>query len=333
MMNTPLEQILEQRRRQKALAARNAQKARQPVQDERKEAVAARRDPSSKQAAAKTTVRQAQPPKALPKPTYRPLTGLIYEDDERPQARIEMAVRNWRDRDKAYDEGPVTRPPLRKPPAFEDGVKQWQENKKPPLYIQPMVGPTQDLKQQAGMRAGFTPEAQDAFRRTHVVLKPPHFEPGRGGGYFGDSGIIDIMANPGGYQRAQRTMAHEFGHKWFEQRLTPDEQAGYIGDHQQWKDPSQVGSWVAQEAEDQFDIDQARSNLYDDDAAARPTETYARVLERVPQLPATGPVMPGYMNKYFRGYSTVYPTRARCRILTRCNGWGRTPAACTAHHQ
>lgn len=107
------------------------------------------------------------------------------------------------------------------------------------------------------------------------------------------------MVQPGNeLTHAPMTLAHEYGHKFFDTRLTDQEKASYLPDHNRWSDEAGKGSWPAY-ATRNYEQAQASTSLYDNDAASRPTETHARVLEMAPVL--GGDAIPGYMQPYYRG--------------------------------
>jgi hypothetical protein len=250
----------------------------------------------------------------------------IYEDDPRyEQDKFEGAVRTWRDRLKRKaPEGGVAPRPEKKvkddvyaPPqkTVVDAVEKWKDRKAPPLRLRPAVGPVGDAKQSTAVRYNLTDEAGDMLRATHVDMRPPRETDNRGGGYFPDTGRIDVMAHPG-HERTggSQTLAHEFGHKWYFEKLSEQQRQDYLKNQQQW---ANTGAVVPNVAINQFNVDQATSDIYDDDAFSRPTETHARIMERSPMLyngsispnnigyqnASVGehPRIPGNMQPYFRG--------------------------------
>lgn len=265
-------------------------------------------------------VKRPVPAKAVAKPgakKYEPIPGFIYEDDERPQARLQYNLDRWYNKDKARQEGPQERtfapqrtkddafPPA--PPSFERGLGDWYRTKAPPLFIQPMVGPAQDAKQATGMRHGFTDEAKDALRSSPVLQRPPR-EGDPGGGYWSDTGKIESYPQPGSELGEANTqnIAHEFGHKWWFERLSPDEQASYMGDHRSWREPGQAGNNTAAMAENSYQSG-FDNGFYKNDTSSRPTETHARVVARAAELQQPGGGMPPYMQPYFRGLLKSVP--------------------------
>jgi hypothetical protein len=238
----------------------------------------------------------------------------VPEDDPRyPKAQILRNVKRWKSQgaEEERDEpgtGTRTYPDPRvkddvyTPPTktVADAAQKFKDRKAPPLLpIYPTVGPTQIAKQATGIHYGFTPEAQEMLHKTPVEMRPPIEGDNRGGGYFPDSGKIDIIGAPSRSRSpAQGVLAHELGHKWWFTKLTPDEQQRYMSDHNQWAD---TGAWdnLGKRATDQFNVDQETSGLYDNDAASRPTETHARVIQFAPLDDMKK--IPAYMRPYYRG--------------------------------
>ena len=218
----------------------------------------------------------------------------------------------WRDRVKSQAKAPQEKPVMRgnstrtkddeykaPPKTIPQAVEKWKERKAPPLLpISPGVGPTQDAKRIAAVKYKMTPEAAADFRQTPVALKIPDGGE-RAGGYDPSTRTIDAMVQPGQeLTQAPETLAHEYGHKFWDTRLTDQEKASYIPNHNRWAEEGGPYSPGAL-ATGQFNRDQAATNLYQNDAASRPTETHARVMEMAPVL--NGQDIPGYMQPYYRG--------------------------------
>jgi hypothetical protein len=242
------------------------------------------------------------------KKTGRILPGeRVYEDDERyEKAQILNAVKKWQrpglrhaveapERPEKKVKDDVYTPPAK---TIVDAAQKFKDRKAPPLLpIHPTVGPTQAAKQATGIRFGFTPEAQEMLHKTRVDMRVPIPGDNRGGGYYGATGNIEVIA-PAGIQEeaAPNVLAHEFGHKWWDERLTDQEKASYVGNQNRW---ASQGSPHANDAITRFNEAQATSGLYDDDHAARGPETHARVMEQAEQIQARD--MPAYMRPYFQG--------------------------------
>jgi hypothetical protein len=242
----------------------------------------------------------------------------IYEDDPRyEQDKFEGAVTTWRDRLKKKPEGGVAKkPPMGNatrtkddkytpPPKIENAVSKWKEQKKPPLLpIAPGVGPTQDAKRLAAVQNKFTPEAAQQLRQTPVAMRPPNAEHTGSGEYDPNTSRISVNAPPGGeMQSAPQTIAHEFGHKWWFENLTPQERDGYMGDHNRWEQEPTRGADVGRLAQSEFQS-QLDAGLYQ--PGDRPTEVHARTMQRANRLPDQN-AMPGYMQPYYRGLLNNVP--------------------------
>jgi hypothetical protein len=240
----------------------------------------------------------------------------IYEDDPRyEQDKFEGAVRTWRDRLKrtAPEGGVAKKPPMGNatrtkddkytpPPKIENAVSKWKERKAPVMPpIHPTVGPTQTAKQAMAVRYNFTPEAAEMLHKTKVNMRPDN-QDGLGGFYEPNTGQITAEAYPGREQDSYQMLAHEFGHKWFDERLTPDEQSSYLDNHKRWEQAPGRSSDIAAEATTRYNDAHENTSLYPNDAYSRGPEIHARVMERTPNMYGPGqPTMPGYMEPYFRG--------------------------------
>jgi hypothetical protein len=188
-----------------------------------------------------------------------------------------------------------------KPPTktVADAAQKWKEKKAPPLLpIHPTVGPTQTAKQAAGVRYKFTPEAQKMLHESPISMRPLRPDDDRGGEYTGDA--ININMVPGSENSdVPRVLAHEFAHKWFNERQSPEEQQAYLGNHNRWANEGGPQG-IAQQATEHFYRDHAMfPNLYANDSMFRPTETYARVMEQANNMHPQD--IPGYMQPAYRG--------------------------------
>jgi hypothetical protein len=116
------------------------------------------------------------------------------------------------------------------PPSWQESSRQRNEPRRynttqtdnpPPLpYTMPAVTPVGDLKNRTAIYNQYTPEAARELYNTPVRAKIG-YTPGDPwlGGYA--SGNISTTIQPD-QEESQGTLAHEFAHKWHEQRLSPE---------------------------------------------------------------------------------------------------------------
>jgi hypothetical protein len=117
---------------------------------------------------------------------------------------------------------------------------------KPPLSIQPEVGPVGTLRSRAVRTHNISPEGYRDLRKVSTHLDPPADQP-HGGLYYPEENRIEIVADARAVDKGEGLpgiYAHEGAHaNWFNQGYKdPDVQNSFRTDFNRWRDEAGPGS-------------------------------------------------------------------------------------------